>query len=76
MIFVFLLDVALAYVNVCMLVESVKTPVVVCVKVVVSMVISEVVSVIVVVEVNVDVDVDDVVVGHVVDVKPSFFLIN
>ena len=67
MISVFLLDVAFVFVNVCMLVESVKIPVLVSVKVFNS----EVVSVVVVVEVNVNVD--DEVVGHVVDVKPSFF---
>ena len=69
MISLFLLDAAFVFVDVCiMLVESVKIPVLVSLKVVNS----EGVYVVVVVEVNVDVD-DDEVVGHVVDVKPSFF---
>ena len=68
MISLFLLDVAFVFVDVCMLVELVKIPVLVSVKVVNS----EVVYVVVLVEVNVDDD-DDEVVGHVVDVKPNFF---
>ena len=69
MISLFLLDVAFVFVDVCMLVELVKIPVLVCVKVMIGVVTSEVVSDVVVVVVNVDVVVVSVVVVEVLVVE-------